>query len=291
MFELQIKSSLIIRIKDLQQQDPEILQIIAKPDAKANVNFSLHPDGLLYFKNWLCVPNNEELRKEILKEAHQSSFSIHPGTVKMYQDLNSLYWWPGPTGLLQPLEFLQWKWDRIAMDFVTGLPISPKKNDTVWVIVDRLTKSTHFISVRVNALGTKVHLSTVVHPQTYGQSERIIQVLEDMLRACVIDFGKNWDKYLPLVEFAYNNSYQASIQMAHFEALYGRRGRTPLCWSELDENKVLGPQLIRDTEEKIQIIHEKLKQAFDWQKAYVDLKRRDIQYEVGDKAFLKVSPW
>ncbi|KAK8701453.1 hypothetical protein V6N13_019840 [Hibiscus sabdariffa] len=94
MSELQIQSNLEIRIRDLQQQDPEILPIIAKSDAKANVNFSLHPDGLVYFKDRLCVPNNEELRSGILKEAHQSSFSIHPGSVKMYQDLKSLYWWP-----------------------------------------------------------------------------------------------------------------------------------------------------------------------------------------------------
>ncbi|KAK8584220.1 hypothetical protein V6N12_068466 [Hibiscus sabdariffa] len=228
------------------------LRIIAKPDAKDNVNFSLHLDELLYFKNRLCVPNNEDLRREILKGAHQSSFSINPGSVKMYQDLKSLYWWP-------------------------GRPVSSRKNDVVWVIVDRLTKSTHFILVRVNmsldvlvkfyirevirlhgistsivsdrdpkfilrfwkslqkSIGTKVHLSTNFHPQTDGQSERIIQVLEDMLQACVIDFGKNWEKSLSLVEFAYNNSYQASIQMASFEALYGRRCRTPLCWSELEK--------------------------------------------------------
>ncbi|KAK8535568.1 hypothetical protein V6N12_057084 [Hibiscus sabdariffa] len=251
-----------------------------------------------------------DLREKILKEAHQRSFSIHPGSIKIYQDLKSLYWWSGmkasitdfvsqcltcqkvkvehqaPTGLLQPMEFPQWKWDRITMDFVSGLPVTLRKNDVVWVIVGRLTKSTHFIS----ALGTKVHLSTAFHPQTDGQSEKTIQVLEDMLRACVIDFGKNWEKSLPLVEFAYNNSYQASIQMAPFEALYVRRCRTTLCWSKHGENKVLGPQMLRDTEEKVQIIHGRLKQAFDKQKAYADLKRRDIQYEVGDKVFLKVSP-
>ena len=138
---------------------------------------------------------------------------------------------------------------------------------------------------------TRVHLSTAFHPQTDGQSERVIQVLEDMLRACIVDFGKNWEKSLPLVEFAYNNSYQASIQMAPFEALYGRRCGTPLCWSELGESKVLGPQLLRETEEQVKIIHARLKQAFDRQKSYADLKRRDVQHSVGDKVFLKVSPW
>ncbi|GMJ09500.1 hypothetical protein HRI_004619200 [Hibiscus trionum] len=219
------------------------------------------------------------------------------------------------------------------MDFVTGLPCTPRKCDAIWVIVDRFTKSTHFIMVRMNlslealadlyiqevirlhgvlasivsdrdprftarfwktlhkALGTKLNLSTTFHPQSDGKSERVIQVLEDMLRACIIDFGKNWEKSLPLVEFAYNNSYQSSIQMAPFEALYRRKCLMPLCWFKLGDNKVLGPQLLRETEEQVQIIHSRLKQAFDRQKSYTDQKRRDIQYEVGDKAFLKVSPW
>ncbi|KAK8985773.1 hypothetical protein V6N11_021626 [Hibiscus sabdariffa] len=270
------------------------------------------PDGLLYFKNRMCVPNNEVLRKEMLDEAHQSSFSIHPGSVKVYKDFKPLYWWPGmksaitdyvsrcltcqkvkvehraPTGLLQPLKFHQWKWERITMEFVTGLRITPRKNDFVWVIVDKLTKSTHFIP---KALGTKVNLSTSFHPQTDGQSERVIKILEDMLRACVIDFGKNWEKSISLVNFAYNNSYQTSIQMAPFEALFGRRCRTPLCWSELRENKVLGPQMIQDTEKQVQIIHDRFKQTFDRQKAYADAKRRDIRHDVGDKVFLIVSPW
>ncbi|KAK9028606.1 hypothetical protein V6N11_025759 [Hibiscus sabdariffa] len=94
-----------------------------------------------------------------------------------------------------------------------------------------------------------------------------------MLRACVIDFGRNWEKSIPLVEFAYNNSYQTSIHMAPFEALYGRRCRTPICWSKLGENKVLGPQLIQDIEKQVQIIHDQLKQAFDGKKAYADTKR------------------
>ncbi|KAK8523039.1 hypothetical protein V6N12_073750 [Hibiscus sabdariffa] len=112
-----------------------------------------------------------------------------------------------------------------------------------------------------------------------------------MLRAYVIDFDRNWERSIPLVEFAYNNSYQTSIHMALFEALYGRKCGTPICWSELGENKVLGPQMIQDTEKKVKIIHDRLKQAFDRQKAYADTKRRDIWYEVGDKVFLKVSPW
>ncbi|KAL4272456.1 hypothetical protein GQ457_13G018130 [Hibiscus cannabinus] len=112
-----------------------------------------------------------------------------------------------------------------------------------------------------------------------------------MLRAYVINFGKNWEKSIPSVEFAYNNSYQTSIQIAPFEALYVRRCRTPICWSELGENKFLGPQMIQDIEKQVQIIHDRLKRSFDRQKAYADINRRDIHYKFGDKVFLKVSPW
>ncbi|KAK8649524.1 hypothetical protein V6N13_130252 [Hibiscus sabdariffa] len=165
-----------------------------------------------------------------------------------------------------------------------GVPIS--------IVSDRDQKFTsRFWKSLQKALGTRLNLSTAFHLQTDGQSERVIQILEDMLRACVIDFNRNWEKSIPSVEFAYNNSYQTSIQMAPFEALYGRRCRTPTCWSELGENKVLGPQMILNTEKQVKIIHDRLKQAFDRQKAYADTKRRDIRYEVGNKVFLKVSPW
>ncbi|KAL4296010.1 hypothetical protein GQ457_12G015510 [Hibiscus cannabinus] len=314
-----VQSDLVSRIRELQRMDPELQKTSDNFDVKHNSDFSVKTDGLLYFKDRMRVPNDDGLRKEMLDEAHQSSLSIHPGSVKMYKDLKPLYWWPrmkaeitdyvsrcltcqkvkvehrAPTGLLQPLKFPQWKWERITMDFVTVLSITPKKNDSVWVIVDRLTKSKHFILVRVNmssdilaelyiqevirlhgvpvsivcdqdpkftsqfwkslqkSLGTRLNLSTAFHPQTDGQSESVIQILEDMLRACVIDFGKNWERSIPLVEFPYNNSYQSSIQMATFEALYGTRCRTPLCWSELGENKVLGPQMIQDTEKQVRV--------------------------------------
>ncbi len=140
-------------------------------------------------------------------------------------------------------------------------------------------------------MGTKLNFSTAFHPQTDGQSERVIQILEDMLRCCVLEFGGSWERYLPLAEFAYNNSYQTSIKMAPFEALYGRKCRTPLYWSELSEPKLVGVDLIRETEEKVCIIQDCLKAASDRQKSYADLKRRDIEFNVGDRVFLKVSPW
>ena len=115
-------------------------------------------------------------------------------------------------------------------------------------------------------------------------------MLEDMLRGCVLDFSRSWDRYIPLMEFSYNNSYQSSIGMAPYEALYGRRCRTPMCWTELHEHKIIGPDLVKDTKEKVQIIQQRLKVASDRQRSYANLKRKDIEYEVGDKVFLKVSP-
>ena len=119
----------------------------------------------------------------------------------------------------------------------------------------------------------------------------MIQVLEDMLRGCVLDFLGSWDRYIPLMEFAYKNSYQSNIGMAPYEALYGRRFRTPMCWTEMNEHKIIGPELVKDKEEKVQIIQQRLKAACDRQRSYANSKRKDIEYEVRDKVFLKVSQW
>ena len=188
-----------------------------------------------------------------------------------------------PLGLLQPIIIPEWKWDRITMNFVARLPLTGKKHDSIWVVVDRLTKSAHFQPVRTDysldklaelyieeivwlhgipmsiildrdsrftsrfwgklqeALGTRLNFSTAFYPQTDGQSERAIQVLEDMLRSCVIDYKGSWDRHIPLVELVYNNSFQSSIRMTPYETLDGRKCRTSLCWTELSEKKVIGP--------------------------------------------------
>ncbi|GJU89749.1 putative reverse transcriptase domain-containing protein [Tanacetum coccineum] len=261
---------------------------------------------------------------------HKSKFnSIHPGSDKMYQDMKKLYWWPNmradiatyvnkcltcakvkaehqrPSGLLVQPKIPEWKWDNITMDFVTKLPKTSQGYDTIWVIVDRLTKSAIFTPMREtdpldklarmylkeNALGANLDMSTAYHPQTDGQSERTIQTLEDMLRACAIDFGKGWVNHLPLVEFSYNNSYHASIKAAPFEALYGRKCRSPVCWTEVGEAQILGPELIQETTEKIIQIKQRMQAARDRQKSYADLKRKPMEFQVGDKVMLKVSPW
>nr|GFC83090.1 putative reverse transcriptase domain-containing protein [Tanacetum cinerariifolium] len=133
--------------------------------------------------------------------------------------------------------------------------------------------------------------STAYHPETDGQSERTIQTLEDMLRACSIVFGKGWVNHLALDEFSYNNSYHASIKAAPFEALYGRKCRSPICWTEVGEAQILGPELIQETTEKIVQIKQRMQASRDRQKSYADLKRKPMKFQVGDKVMLKVSPW
>ena len=132
--------------------------------------------------------------------------------------------------------------------------------------------------------------SSAYHPQTDGQTERVNQILEDMLRACVIQYDKNWDKCLALAEFSYNNSYQSSLKMAPFEALYGRRCRTPLSWSQTGERKIFGPDLVTEAENKVKTIQANLKAAQSHQKSYADKRRKPLQFEVGDHVYLRVSP-
>jgi hypothetical protein len=179
---------------------------------------------------------------------------------------------------------------RIRMDFIVGLPRTQAGYDSIWVIVDRITKVAHFILVKTTYSGaklmklymsrimclhgvskkivsdrgsqltskfweklhepmdTKLNFSSAYHPQIDGQMERTNQILEDMLRAYALKYGKSWDKSLPYTKFSYNNSYQASIKMTPFEALYGRQCRTPLFWSQTRESQVFGPKVLRDAE-------------------------------------------
>jgi hypothetical protein len=132
--------------------------------------------------------------------------------------------------------------------------------------------------------------SSAYHPQTDGQTERVNQVLKDMLRACVLHYGKNWDKCLSLAEFSYNNSYQSSLKMAPFEALYGRRCRTLLNWSQAGEREIFGPNLVLEAEDKVRVIKINLEAAQARQKSYHDRRRKPLQFVVGDQVYLKVSP-
>nr|CAD1832740.1 unnamed protein product [Ananas comosus var. bracteatus] len=141
-----------------------------------------------------------------------------------------------------------------------------------------------------DALGTRLDFSTTFHPQSDRQSEHTIQTLEDTLRACVIDFQGGWSQHLPMAEFAYNNNYQASIKVAPFEALYGRKCRSPLHWSEVGERLALGPDVLQEAEDKVHLTRERLLTAQSRQKGYADKRRRDLEFQVEDHVFLNVSP-
>ena len=140
-------------------------------------------------------------------------------------------------------------------------------------------------------LGVKLNLSTAFHPQTDGQSERTIQTLHDMLRSCVLQFKGHWNEYLPLAEFTYNNSYHSSIEMSPYEELYGEQCHTPLCWNETGKRKLLGLEIVQTTVDKVNAIRARLKATHDRQKSYEDKRRKDLEFEVEDRVFLKLSPW
>nr|GFA33587.1 reverse transcriptase domain-containing protein [Tanacetum cinerariifolium] len=165
-----------------------------------------------------------------------------------------------------------------------GIPISI-------ICVRDLRFASRFWRTLQKALGTRLDMSTIYHPETNEQSERTIQSLEDMLRACMIDFRKVWVNHLPLVEFSYNNSYHASIKAAPFEALYSRKCRSPVCWNEVGEFHLTGPEIVQETTKKIVQIKQRIQPAHDHQKSYADLKRKPMEFQVRDKVMLKVSPW
>ena len=237
-----------------------MIKLRAEIEGGRKPEFQIRDDGVIVRGSRMCVPEIGERKREIMEEAHSSAYAMHPGSTKMYHTLREHYWWKGmkkeiegfvsrcltcqqvkaehqkPAGKIQPLLISVWKWDKITMDFVTGLPRTRRQHNAIWVIVDRLTKSAHFLPVSnddpldklaqlyveeivrlhgvplsivsdrdprftsrfwsslQDAIGTRLHFSTAFHPQTDGQSERIIQTLEDMLRACVIEFKGSWDR-------------------------------------------------------------------------------------------------
>lgn len=140
------------------------------------------------------------------------------------------------------------------------------------------------------ALGTKLKLSSTYHPQTNGQTQRTIQTLEDLLRACAIEHKGSWMECLPLVGFMYNNSYQSSIAMAPFEVLYGRKCRTPICWYEDGEALLLGPEILQQVTNQVKLIREKIKASQDRQRSYYDKRKKPLEFQAGEHVFLKISP-
>ncbi|GJY86770.1 putative reverse transcriptase domain-containing protein [Tanacetum coccineum] len=259
------------KLENLKNEDVGGMLVENSKDPEKFRTEKLEPraDGTLCFngRNWL--PCYGDLRTVIMHESYKSKYSIHPSSDKMYQDMKKLYWWPNmkaniatyvskcltcakvkaehqrPSGLLVQPKIPEWKWDNITIQEVVtrhGIPVS--------IICDRDPRfASNFWKSLQNALGTNLDMSTVYHPQTDGQSERTIQTLKDILRACAIDFGK------------------------------------------VGEAQVLGPELIQETTEKIVQIKQRMQAARDGQKSYADLKRKPMEFQVGDKVMLKVLPW
>nr|GEZ42529.1 putative reverse transcriptase domain-containing protein [Tanacetum cinerariifolium] len=232
-----------------------------------------HVDGTLCLNNRSWLSCYGDLRTLIMHESHKSKYSVHLGSDKLYLDVKLLYWWPN---MKVDIATYISKCLTITMDFVTKLPRTQSGNDNIWRSFQKV-------------MGTRFDMSMAYHPQTDGQSERTIQTLEDMLRAYVIDFGNRWERHLLLVEFSYNNSYHASINDALFEALYGRKCRSPVCWVEVRDAQLTGSKLIHETTKKIIQIKQRIQAAQDRQKSYVDVRRKPLEFQVRDRVMLKLS--
>ncbi|GKC90712.1 putative reverse transcriptase domain-containing protein [Tanacetum coccineum] len=204
-----------------------------------------------------------------------------------------------PSGLLVQPEIPQWKWDNITIDFITKLPRTSSGYDTIWVIVDHLTKSAYFLPMRENDPMEKLTRLCMKEVVTiHGMPVLIICDRDDRFTSNfwksfqkALDFGNGWDRHLLLIEFSYNNSYHTSIKAAPFEALYGHKCRSPVCWAEVRDTQLTGPEIIHETTEKIVQIKQRIQAARDRQKSYADVRRKPLEFQVGDKVMLKVSPW
>ncbi|WVZ89202.1 hypothetical protein U9M48_035634 [Paspalum notatum var. saurae] len=283
-----------------QKQDKGMAHIRERLDEKKRACFTLDDQGVLWFKNCLVVPKDMELRKKILDEAHTSMFTMHPGNNKMYQDLKQKFWW---TRMKREIATYVSECDvcqRVKADHLKPAATYPELYISRIVSLHGVPQTitsdrgslfvSRFWEQLQTALGTNLIRSSAYHPQTSGQVERVNQILEDMLRACALTYSTKWNECLPLAEFAYNNSYRKSLEMAPFEALYGRRCGTPLNWSEPGEHVTFSPDLVTQAEEQVKFIHSNLKRAQSRQKSYSNKRRRPLAFEEGDHVYLRVSP-
>ncbi|TYK08815.1 pol protein [Cucumis melo var. makuwa] len=279
--QLSVQPTLRQRIIVAQLNDPHLVEKRRLVETGQGEDFSISSDDGLMFEGRLCVPEDSAVKTERNIKREVADFVSR---CLMCQKVKAPR--QRPAGLLQPLSVPGWKWESVSMDFITGLSKTLKGYTVIWVVVDRLTKSAHFVpgkstytaskwghlymteimrlhGVPVSiisdrdtrftskfwkrlqlALGTRLDFSKAFHPQTDGQTERLNQILEDMLRACVLEFSGSGDSHMHLMEFAYNNSYQATIGMTPFEALYGKCCRSPICWGKVGEQRMLGPKLV-----------------------------------------------
>lgn len=352
-----LSSSLTKDVQKEIQADPyfnPLLQEIQTPDPRKHLAEYTLVDGTLYFRQRMCIPAS--LRIQILQEAHENPLAAHPGYHKMFAILTRHFYWPGMKkdtleyvrrclncqktkaervklpGKLQPLDIPQMKWECVSMDFVTGLPKTSGNYDSIFVVVDKLTKVAHLIPVKQTAtahdiaqvfvreivrlhgipariisdrdakftskfwqamfqsLGTRLNLSSAYHPETDGQTERVNQVIEDMLRAYCNQQPQRWLKFLPLVEFAYNSSHHRSLGMSPFKALYGQECLTPLQLANPTLHVPAAKSILDEMDHQLLVIRDNLKRASDRQKSYADLHRSDRSFSKGEQVFLRVKP-
>ncbi|GKB97101.1 putative nucleotidyltransferase, ribonuclease H [Tanacetum coccineum] len=262
-----------------------------------NQQMERREDRSLYFLDRIWVPLVRGVRTIIMDEAHKTGKCLTCAKVKAEHQR--------PLSLLQQPEIPEWKWDKITMDLITKLPRSRGGYDAIWVIVDRLTKSAHFLAIRedfstkklarlyINEIVAQHRVPVLIISDRDGRfTSHFWQSVQKALGTRLgLNFGGSWDVHLPLAEFSYNNSYHSSIRFAPFKALYGRKYRSPVMRAEIEEGSLIGPELVQETTDKVVLIKEKLKAARDRQKSYADNKRKPLEFEVGDKVLLKVSPW
>ncbi|GJW88640.1 putative nucleotidyltransferase, ribonuclease H [Tanacetum coccineum] len=266
--------------KAMGEYEDRVLNLLAyslkKPQRRRHLREGYDGSSIVLHLLFIQVRQNvQRVETVLLVERHEARVA----TVYFHGFVTGL-----PTTQKKPLMRFGGVIDRLTNCMFFGLPTS--------IVSDRDPKFTsRFWKGLQKAWGTRLKFSTAFHPQTDGQSERTIQTLEDMLRACALEWTGSWDEYLCLVEFAYNNSWHASIKAAPFELLYGRKCRAPICWDEVGERLIEGPELIEITNEKVAVAKEKLKEARSRQKSYADKHRRDLEFQVGDRVFLKVSPF
>ncbi|GJR76918.1 putative reverse transcriptase domain-containing protein [Tanacetum coccineum] len=279
-------------------------------------------DGTLCLDNRSWFPCYGDTRYLIMHESHKLKYSIHPGSDKMYHDLKMLYWWPNmkadiatyvskcltcakvkaehqrPSGLLVQPDIPEWKWEKITMDFITKLPKTAAGFDSIWVVVDRLTKSAHFLPMKETDSTEKLmrlYMKEIV--ARHGIPVSIISDRDSHFTSGVWKYlhkalGTQLDLSNMLISSAKTDvNYHTSIKAAPFEVLYGRKCRSPVCWAKVGEAQLTRPEIIHETTEKIFKIRDRMQAARDRQKSYADKRRRPLEFEVGDKVMLKVAPW
>nr|GEW00162.1 putative reverse transcriptase domain-containing protein [Tanacetum cinerariifolium] len=272
-----LQSSIKDRILTAQK---EVVDEFAGLQKGLNEMIEQRSDEILYYLDRIWVPLKGEVRTLIMDEAHKSKYYVHPGADKMYFDLRDRYLWPGIKNDIA-------EYVRIVMDFVTNLPRTSSGHDTIWVIVDRLTKSAHFLPMREDYkidILARLYLNEIV--PRHGVPISIISNRD----SCFTSRG-SWDVHILLVEFSYNNSYHSSVTCASFEALYGRKCRSPIMWDGFREVQLIGPELMQETTEKISQIKDRLKAVRDCHKSYANKRMKPLEFSVGDYVLLKVSPW